>query len=48
MNGLPGLAARISAADADDAALLSVCADERAPLLTAVMPDGDGVVRARW
>ncbi|MFJ9589591.1 S1 RNA-binding domain-containing protein [Streptomyces acidicola] len=42
----PGLAARISGADA--AALLSVYADERAPLFTAVMPDKDGVVRARW
>ncbi|MEV0374463.1 S1 RNA-binding domain-containing protein [Streptomyces sp. NPDC050636] len=42
----PELAARISGADA--AALLSVYADERAPLFTAVMPDGDGVVRARW
>ncbi|GAA3846063.1 hypothetical protein GCM10022403_092290 [Streptomyces coacervatus] len=42
----PELAARISVADA--AALLSVYADERAPLFTAVMPDIDGVVRARW
>jgi len=42
----PELAARISAADA--AALLSVYAGERAPLFTAVMPDNDGVVRARW
>jgi small subunit ribosomal protein S1 len=42
----PELAARISGADA--AALLSVYADERAPLFTAVMPDNDGVVRARW
>ncbi|MFD7291088.1 S1 RNA-binding domain-containing protein [Streptomyces sp. NPDC059863] len=42
----PGLAARISGADA--AVLLSVYADERAPLFTAVMPDNDGVVRARW
>lgn len=23
-------------------------ADERVPLLSAVMPDGDGVLRARW
>ncbi|MFH8344913.1 S1 RNA-binding domain-containing protein [Streptomyces sp. NPDC018045] len=42
----PGLAARIS--DADAATLLPVYADERAPLFTAVMPDSDGVVRARW
>jgi small subunit ribosomal protein S1 len=28
--------------------LLSVNADERVPLFTAVMPDDDGVVRARW
>ncbi|MFB9477976.1 S1 RNA-binding domain-containing protein [Streptomyces filamentosus] len=40
------LAARLS--DAEAAALLSVYADERAPLFTAVMPDDDGVVRARW
>ncbi|MFC8954531.1 S1 RNA-binding domain-containing protein [Streptomyces sp. NPDC057101] len=40
------LAARLS--DAEAAALLSVYADERAPLSTAVMPDDDGVVRARW
>ncbi|MCX4512967.1 S1 RNA-binding domain-containing protein [Streptomyces sp. NBC_01619] len=43
---LPELAARISGAGA--AALLSVYADERVPLFTAVMPDSDGVVRARW
>ncbi|MEU1407790.1 RNA-binding protein [Streptomyces sp. NPDC005728] len=42
----PELAALISGADA--AALLSVYADERVPLFTAVMPDRDGVVRARW
>ncbi|MGW6389713.1 S1 RNA-binding domain-containing protein [Streptomyces sp. NPDC055103] len=40
------LAARLSGADA--AALLSVYADERVPLFTVVMPDNDGVVRARW
>lgn len=33
---------------AEAAALLSVYADERVPLFTAVMPDSDGVVRARW
>ncbi|MFJ6894535.1 hypothetical protein [Streptomyces hokutonensis] len=27
---------------------LSMNADERVPLFTAVMPDDDGVVRARW
>ncbi|MGW6742985.1 S1 RNA-binding domain-containing protein [Streptomyces sp. NPDC055025] len=42
----PELTARISGAEA--AALLSVYADDRAPLFTAVMPDSDGVVRARW
>ncbi|MEU9073861.1 RNA-binding protein [Kitasatospora sp. NPDC004745] len=40
------VAARI--ADARAAAVLSVYVDERAPLLTAVLPDPDGVVRARW
>lgn len=45
-NDFPELAARISGADA--AALLPVYADERVPLLTAVIPDSDGVVRARW
>lgn len=30
------------------AALLSIDADERVPLFTAVLPDTDGVVRARW
>ncbi|MFI6341128.1 RNA-binding protein [Streptomyces sp. NPDC050535] len=40
------LTARISSAPA--AALLSVYADERIPLFTAVMPDNDGVLRARW
>ncbi|WP_329621414.1 S1 RNA-binding domain-containing protein [Streptomyces sp. NBC_01255] len=42
----PALAARMSRADA--AALLPAYADERVPLSTAVMPDDDGVVRARW
>ncbi|MET9656122.1 RNA-binding protein [Streptomyces sp. NPDC006510] len=42
----PELSARIS--DADAAAILPVYADERIPLLSAVMPDRDGVVRARW
>ncbi|MFJ6754651.1 S1 RNA-binding domain-containing protein [Streptomyces sp. NPDC091273] len=42
----PELAARISRAGA--AALLPMYADERVPLFTAVMPDADGVVRARW
>ncbi|MFJ6849642.1 S1 RNA-binding domain-containing protein [Streptomyces sp. NPDC091271] len=44
--GFPALVHRVSGADA--AALLSVDADDRVPLFTAVMPDGDGVVRARW
>ncbi|OII63860.1 RNA-binding protein [Streptomyces sp. CC53] len=42
----PELTARISGARA--AALLPAYADERVPLFTAVMPDSDGVVRARW
>lgn len=42
----PELAARMSGACA--AALLPVCADERVPVFTAVMPDSDGVLRARW
>lgn len=41
-----GLADRISGAAA--VCLLSLAADERVPLFTAVMPDADGVVRARW
>ncbi|WP_282700555.1 RNA-binding protein [Streptomyces sp. CC219B] len=44
--GFPELAARISGAEA--AMLLPLYADERVPLFTAVMPDDDGVVRARW
>jgi small subunit ribosomal protein S1 len=42
----PELAARISAATA--AVLLSAYEGEDPPLYTAVMPDADGVVRARW
>lgn len=42
----PELAARMAAADA--AALLAVYAGDRVPLLSAVMPDSDGVLRARW
>ncbi|MET9290636.1 hypothetical protein [Streptomyces sp. NPDC003077] len=42
----PELIARLSGATA--AALLPVDADARVPLCTAVMPDDDGVVRARW
>ncbi|MFD4319000.1 RNA-binding protein [Streptomyces sp. NPDC058548] len=45
-NVFPELAARIAGAHA--AALLPMYADERLPLLSAVMPDSDGVVRARW
>ncbi|MFJ2899374.1 S1 RNA-binding domain-containing protein [Streptomyces sp. NPDC087218] len=40
------LVARMSGAEA--AALLSMYADERVPLFTAVLPDDGGVVRARW
>ncbi|MDX2731006.1 MULTISPECIES: S1 RNA-binding domain-containing protein [unclassified Streptomyces] len=35
-------------AEADAASLLPVYADDRVPVFTAVMPDSDGVVRARW
>lgn len=35
-------------ADARAARALPVHFDERDPLLRAVLPDGDGVVRARW
>ncbi|MFF4249600.1 RNA-binding protein [Streptomyces sp. NPDC001663] len=42
----PELTARIRCARA--AALLSVYTGERVPLCTAVMPDNDGVLRARW
>jgi small subunit ribosomal protein S1 len=42
----PDLIASMSGARA--AALLSAYADERVPLMTAVMPDADGVLRARW
>lgn len=45
-DGFPELTARISRAHA--AALLSVSAGESMPLCTAVMPDNDGVLRARW
>ncbi|WP_370416035.1 RNA-binding protein [Streptomyces fradiae] len=40
---LPGLMAGAEAATA-----LSLYADERVPLFSAVMPDADGVLRARW
>lgn len=42
----PELAVRLATARA--AALHSTCLDDRVPLLTAVLPDDDGVVRARW
>ncbi|WP_190047334.1 RNA-binding protein [Streptomyces galilaeus] len=42
----PELASRISAASA--AVLISAYEGEDLPLYTAVMPDNDGVVRARW
>lgn len=40
------LAAKITGARA--AAALSLYTDERQPLFTAVLPDSDGVLRARW
>ncbi|TRO56284.1 RNA-binding protein [Streptomyces sp. IB201691-2A2] len=43
---VPELASRISSAAA--AVLVSVYEGEDLPLFTAVMPDNDGVVRARW
>lgn len=42
---VPELASRISSAAA---VLVSVYEGEDLPLFTAVMPDNDGVVRARW
>jgi small subunit ribosomal protein S1 len=45
-DSFPEVAVRISSAAA--AALLSVYAGESTPLFTAVLPDSDGVVRARW
>lgn len=45
-DAFPELASRISAASA--AVLISGYAGEDMPLYTAVMPDNDGVVRARW
>ncbi|WP_406356113.1 S1 RNA-binding domain-containing protein [Streptomyces sp. NBC_01635] len=42
----PELTARLSGASA--AMILSMYADERVPLLAAVLPDSNGVVRARW
>ncbi|NEB37719.1 S1 RNA-binding domain-containing protein [Streptomyces sp. SID14515] len=42
----PALTARLSGAAA--VALLPLTADERVPLFTGVMPDADGVLRARW
>ncbi|MFS0697982.1 S1 RNA-binding domain-containing protein [Streptomyces nitrosporeus] len=41
-----GIAAKITGARA--AAALSVYTDRRRPLFTAVLPDSDGVLRARW
>lgn len=35
-------------ADARAARALSLYTDERSPLLQAVLPDSDGVLRARW
>ncbi|MFF5968382.1 RNA-binding protein [Streptomyces collinus] len=45
-DAFPELTARMSRARA--ATLLSVYADERVPLCTAVMTDDDGALRARW
>ncbi|MER5477751.1 RNA-binding protein [Streptomyces sp. NPDC002734] len=42
----PQLVAEMSRARA--AAVVSIVVDERMPLMTAVMPDDDGVLRARW
>ncbi|MFD5783003.1 S1 RNA-binding domain-containing protein [Streptomyces sp. NPDC126933] len=42
----PELPARLS--DASAAMILPMYADERVPLLAAVLPDSDGMVRARW
>ncbi|MGF1424935.1 S1 RNA-binding domain-containing protein [Kitasatospora sp. LaBMicrA B282] len=41
-------AVRAHLATARAAALLSVYLDDRTPLCTAVLPDADGVLRARW
>jgi small subunit ribosomal protein S1 len=35
-------------ADAQAAMFLPIAEDDRRPLLTAVLPDADGVLRARW
>ncbi|MET7391683.1 S1 RNA-binding domain-containing protein [Streptomyces sp. NPDC005529] len=45
-DAFPEITARLSSASA--AMILSMYADDRVPLLAAVMPDSDGVVRARW
>ncbi|KPI15442.1 RNA binding S1 domain protein [Actinobacteria bacterium OV450] len=45
-NEFAQLAAHVSGARA--AAVLSLYVDERQPLMTAVLPDEDGVLRARW
>lgn len=42
----PELAAQVAGARA--AGTLSLAVDERHPLFTAVLPDSDGVLRARW
>jgi small subunit ribosomal protein S1 len=41
-------ALRAELADARAATVLSIYEDERHPLMTAVLPDPDGVLRARW
>ncbi|MFD4219852.1 S1 RNA-binding domain-containing protein [Streptomyces griseus] len=45
-DSFPVLTARLSGATA--VALLPLTVDERVPLFTGVMPDADGVLRARW
>ncbi len=45
-DSVPVLTARLSGATA--VALLPLTVDERVPLFTGVMPDADGVLRARW
>ncbi|GAA3234060.1 hypothetical protein GCM10010532_071150 [Dactylosporangium siamense] len=41
-------AARVRLADAAAATAMPVYAEQRRPLMTAVLPDSDGVLRARW
>ena len=43
----PGDLAQVTAG-AGQAAILEITLDDRHPLMTAVLPDHDGVMRARW